>query len=937
MKRLFFIVCMFLATCSFAKKWDATYISKLIANGGIDKVIQYYQDKYYGENRDPQDAFKIAELYVKKKEYATAMQWYDKEKQLLNSSKVNLFNYANTNRLMGEYQKALDGYLMYAANTGDVAKVMDLANQCEKILKLSSQSTNYKLDNYTYNTADDETNVALLRTNAVYNTITKSKDEKQTYTINQIVRDFENFAEPVKAYRNNIPKITITSISYSKDGNSVVFSAKDEKASSKKSTKNNEKIYIADNLGGNFLNAKLVSFNEEAYSFKNPSFNDDGTTIYFSSNRTGGFGGFDIWKSTLDKGKWSTPINLGKLVNTKSDEINPFLVQDGNENTLFFSSDRDGGFGGFDIYTVKKSSNIWQDAEMQPAPINSAGDDISIVYDNEVKTGYFSSNRLNGKGGFDIYRFTPFSLRIIINAVDSSTGKSLDYAYVQLNENGQKALEGVTNENGKATFQVGKDRTFRINISKDNYRPIVVDANSIGKANGDSVEVNVILKQDAQFNVLKGATNAMSMQNYIIFTGHVIDNATNKPAVNAKMRMVNYATQKVRELDLDKDGKFEIKLLLNNNYKIIFENQSSKIIDELTTYGLEKNDVKIRDYVLTGTKLKLTENKVYKNGNLPENIKVNTTSNANTISTSTNEPITQAKIDSLMKVVSKDNAKLQKINKTAETPAPTKTEITEEKPKETQLIVVGPKDEVAKPTTAILAPKVENETPLLAADIAPTTKNKKVKIIKEEAEEVETKVEEVVAEIPKPIVADAPSKTVETPNSPSIVEMPKEIAVEKTVLAKDKTETIIENKTETPKETIVAEIPKSAKEVSENSVSNLGIKENNTEKKLSDATVATPTTTIKEKINTPSSLDELPDVYYKIQLASYNENNIQFPEFDNIGKVEIVKAYDRYIYRLGNFIELERAKQILEQVRAQGYFVAFILQYNKDKVTGIVK
>src|SRR4051812_13691566 len=120
MKRTFFLCCMIISTLALAKKWDAAYIAKLIANGGIDKVIEYYQQRYYGPDRDPQDAFKIAELYVKKKDYTTAMQWYDREKQLINTSKVNLFNYANTARLVGEYQQALDGYLMYAAQTGDV-------------------------------------------------------------------------------------------------------------------------------------------------------------------------------------------------------------------------------------------------------------------------------------------------------------------------------------------------------------------------------------------------------------------------------------------------------------------------------------------------------------------------------------------------------------------------------------------------------------------------------------------------------------------------------------------------------------------------------------------------------------------------------------------------------------------------------------------------
>jgi len=1019
MKKSLFIICMIAATISFAKKWDAVYINKLIANGDIDKVIQHYQDGYYSENRNPQDAFKIAELYVKKKDYASAMKWYDKESQLINSSKVNLFNYANTNRLMGEYQKALDGYLMYAANTGDVAKVMDLANQVEKILKLSSLAANYKLDNYTYNTADDEINVALLRTNAVYNTVknTSNKEDKQVSDINQVVREFQNFAEPVKAYRNNIPKLVITSLSYSKDGNTVVFAAKDEKTSSKKNTKNNEKIYIADNLGGNFLNAKPLSFNIDGFSFKNPSFNNDATAIYFSSNHTGTLGGFDIWKSTYEKGKWTTPVNLGKLINTKSDETNPFIVQDENENILYFSSDREGGFGGFDIYAAKRTGNIWQDAEMQSAPINSAGDDISIIYDNEIKTGYFSSNRTGGKGGFDVYRFTPFSLRIIINTTDSVSGKPVDYAYAQLNENGTKTFEGVTDEKGKATFQVGKDRTFRINISKDNYKPVVVNASSAGKANGDSVVVNVLMKQDEKFSVLKGATNTISMENYIIFTGHVIDAATNKPAANTKMRMLNYATQKVRELDLDKDGKFEIKLLLNNNYKVIFENSSAKLTDELTSYGLDKNDVKVRDYILSGSKLKLNENKVYKNGNLPGNMKIDTkvSPGGTFISSAVNEPITQSKIDSLKKVLSGNNPQLQKtetvqtktvsakkpvasiapiaVEKTIPVPEPVKTEIVNDdveikKEKESQTIVVGPGDELPKVTTPIQI-KTEKETTILAADIITTNKDKKVKIIKTDEEDTEENNAEIIetAKVEMPNIektikdtikevkdksaqalvisaATQPSKEMvkEKANHVKATDSLKSVVVELPEAAKKQTQSIknevAENKPSEEIENVTAKIttakPTENKNTnpisSEKAAKTPGTTEtkvvttkNNTVQKTSDATISSEKATIKEPTKTiveskpTETIEELPEVYFKIQLASYDAGNIQFPEFENLGKIEMTKAYDRYIYRLGNFTELERAKEVLDQVRAKGYFVAFILQYNKDKVTGIVK
>ena len=1028
---------MIFITLSQAKKWDDVYINKLIAKGDIDKVILHYQEAYNSVNRNPQDAFKIAELYVRKKDYSSAMKWYDKESQMIYSSKVNLFNYANTNRLMGEYQKALDGYLMYAANTGDLAKISELASLCEKILKLSAQSANYKLESYTYNTAEDETNVALLRTNAVYNTVSKpNNDEKQTYSINQVVRDFQNFAEPVKAYQNNIPKIIITSLSYTKDGNTVVFSAKDAKTSGKKNTKNNERIYIADNLGGNFLNPKQLSFNTEGFSFKNPSFNDDGSVIYFSSNQTGSLGGFDIWKTKLEKGKWSIPVNLGILVNTKSDEINPFIVQDEKENKLYFSSDRDGGFGGFDIYLTKNAFNVWQDVELQSAPINSSGNDISIVYDDEVKTGYFSSDRNGGKGGFDLYRFTPFNLKIIVNTFDSTTNTLLDYVYVQLNENNSRVFEGMTNEKGRADFQVGRDRTFRINVSKDNYRPVMVNATTTGKPNFDSVVVNVSLMKDEQFNVLKGATNAITLENFVIFTGHVIDAATNLPNVNIKMRMVNYATQKLRDIDLDKDGKFEIKLFQNNNYKVIFENQSAKITDELTTYGLDKNDVKVRDYLLSASKFKLTENKVYKSGNLPSNIKISSTTvaNAKTTSTTVNQSITKSKVDSLLKAISNDNQQMQTTKKTVATPVKTKTAVsktailknntvisnetitasakpaevqqtvpkTAEKPKE--IVKTTVKEDVIKQTTAVTSEKPvitqsNQKTKVVTENNEVTTVNKITEVATTtEVSPKATEITEVIAQSAKNSIVVSPDKTIEKTiaetdvlkkekeketqliivGSGNTAETPKAATPKKenetTIMAADivtknkkKKIKIIDNEFEdikpeavnsdTLKKEVDIEITEVPKEMITDKVTEkvveAPVKNEPEVKTIKEIPKEKPAVTIPEKpvkketvISTPVKIEtvaatvkaeELPELYFKIQLASYEENNLQFPEFDNYGKVEMVKAYDRYIYRLGNFTDLERAKQILDQVRTQGYFVAFILQYNKDKVTGIVK
>ena len=611
---LFLLIC---TSFCFAKKWDATYIGKLIASGQIDKVIEYYEKNYNGTDRDPQDAFKIADLYVRKKDYESAIVWYEKEKQLMKSSKVNLLNYANTYRLNGEYQKALDGYLMYAAETGDASKVMDYAYQCEKLVRATALQNTFKLENYPYNTANDEKNVSVVRNNMLYNVFEKD-NLIPSNNLKQAVRVFDNFDAPINVLSIKLSNYQITSLSYSRDGNKVVFSALTPNPKDKKFAKN-ESIFIADNLGGNFLNIKAFPFNADGYSFKNPSFNSDGTAIYFSSNQTGGVGSFDIWKSNLEKDKWTKPQNLGKLVNTKFDEINPFLMQDKLDNTLYFSSNRDGGFGGFDIYKSKAIDNVWQEVQMQPAPINSAGDDISIIYDDEIKTGYFSSNRKGGKGGFDVYRFLPFNLKLTVECVTEEVLSPVTYALVQLYDGNVKLEEAISNDAGNATFSVGKDKNYTIVTYKDGYKQTTVQTSTFGKLSGDSVEAVAQMAIDKTYNP-KTTTSTISPQNYITFVGKLMDAASNKPA-KAKMRMVNYTTSKMRDLDIDDKGMFQIKLMLNNNYKIIIENGSNKITDEVTTFGLAVGQTKIKDYLLTGNKFKTLENKVYDANTLPTKLK----------------------------------------------------------------------------------------------------------------------------------------------------------------------------------------------------------------------------------------------------------------------------------------------------------------------------
>ncbi len=132
----------------------------------------------------------------------------------------------------------------------------------------------------------------------------------------------------------------------------------------------------------------------------------DGEEIYFTSDRPGGFGGRDLYRiRRLPDGTWSLPLNLGPTINTPFDEDAPFLHSDGT--TLFFSSNGHGTMGGYDIFKsimLDHDQCSWGDPENLGYPLNTVNDDIYFCLSEDGTTGYFSSERPGGLGAQDIYQ-----------------------------------------------------------------------------------------------------------------------------------------------------------------------------------------------------------------------------------------------------------------------------------------------------------------------------------------------------------------------------------------------------------------------------------------------------------------------------------------------------------------------------------------------------
>jgi outer membrane protein OmpA-like peptidoglycan-associated protein len=157
-------------------------------------------------------------------------------------------------------------------------------------------------------------------------------------------------------------------------------------------------------VDGQWTKVRELRINNQWYNVTTPCLSPDGKKLYFASDEPGGFGGSDIYYSIWKDERWEDPVNLGPVVNTKGNESYPFINSAGE---LFFSSDGHPGFGGKDIFFSTLSDTTWSEPVRLDPPINSAHDDFGMVTDPLMHNGFFSSNRDKTIDIFQFHTNTP--------------------------------------------------------------------------------------------------------------------------------------------------------------------------------------------------------------------------------------------------------------------------------------------------------------------------------------------------------------------------------------------------------------------------------------------------------------------------------------------------------------------------------------------------
>lgn len=341
------------------------------------------------------------------------------------------------------------------------------------------------------------------------NRVSQSDKEKEVFMV--AVRDktgMFNSGEPMSAPFNTTDD-NQGGCSISIDNRSLYFAMMRQEGGPQP----NCDLYVSDFNGAEWSEIRKLSpnVNHPVYWDSQPSIAADGVTLYFASDRPGGYGGIDIYVTKKDPktGQWGPPVNLGPEINTRGDEKTPFIHSD--SETLYFSSNGHFGFGGYDIFYARKNEKgEWMEPENIGSPINSESDDTGFFVSSDTKTGYFFSydeGKVRGRGvgrydlyGFDLYKEArPQQITFVKGTVKDSAGNQVSGAIVEIKDTKTKkiALATVDSVSGEYMVAVKKKNDVVLTVKKEDvaFNSKVIKVAELPKETLDFKEIDLNVKE----------------------------------------------------------------------------------------------------------------------------------------------------------------------------------------------------------------------------------------------------------------------------------------------------------------------------------------------------------------------------------------------------------------------------------------------------------
>ena len=435
-----------------------------------EEAIKYYKLALKKEDNNS-TKLKVAESYRKIGDYESSLLWYQ---QVLNDSStagkpIDLYHYAEVLMINEQYEDAALWYKKYYMASPTDSRGFSKLNSIDNIGTLFRDSLAMSVHNMPINTEFDELAARYYKNGLIYLSARKSNSlvDHDFMRENDLLDIFYVNYDSTLGWQDSRSFDNAINTSYH-EGPLTFYTNQDKLILTRSNVvdntpiqnKNGEtklQLYSVRKIDGQWSDTKALSINDSEYSFAHPSLSVGNDTLYFSSDIDGGYGGNDIYMSVADGNNWSD--------NTAGDEMYPYYI----DNRLFFSSNGHVGLGGLDIYKAFIKGRKIENVVNLGYPINSSHDDYAYFLDKKSLTGTVTSNRPGGAGEGDIYRFS-YEANVLTGLVaQEQDGVPILGALVKLYQGDSLIAVMETDLNGLFNFLLPFENEFRLEVTKDSH------------------------------------------------------------------------------------------------------------------------------------------------------------------------------------------------------------------------------------------------------------------------------------------------------------------------------------------------------------------------------------------------------------------------------------------------------------------------------------
>lgn len=405
---------------------------KVVAKGKADAYV-------YGQ---------LAESYYNVFSTENAEKWYAKALKFSSDSEM-IYKYAEMLKANKNYEASNTQMVKFAASSPKDHRAIAFKARPNYLPKILSKGPKFNLQNLSINSNVSDFG-GTLQDGKLYITSARSTTRKAYGWNDQSFLDIYTatttsageFETPTRIKTAINTKYHEGTVSFSPNGNTMYFSResfyenvynKDPETNYKVSVLN---LYRSTKQGDQWSKAEALSLNSNKYSVKNPAVSADGKTLYFASDKPGGYGNFDLYSASIKKGgRIGKATNMGQNINTEAQEMFPYIS---GTNTLYFSSNGHLGLGGLDVFFTTLKDKKPGPVRNIGIPVNSNSDDFAFNINEDTGEGFVSSNREGGKGSDDIYALKMLQpicdVEMVVTVKDRTTGLVIEGASVGIQD-----------------------------------------------------------------------------------------------------------------------------------------------------------------------------------------------------------------------------------------------------------------------------------------------------------------------------------------------------------------------------------------------------------------------------------------------------------------------------------------------------------------------